>query len=359
KGASDMHITTGVAPLLRVDGSVIPLKLPPLTGVETKQLCYSILNEEQKVVFERTNELDFSFGIKNLSRFRGNLFMQRGAVAGAFRTIPFKIRSFDELGLPQVIADLANKPRGLVLVTGPTGSGKSTTLAAIIDKINSESRMHIVTIEDPIEYVHAHKMCVVNQREIGSDTSSFKTALKYILRQDPDVVLVGEMRDLETIEAALTIAETGHLVFGTLHTNSCVQTINRVVDVFPTHQQQQIRAQLSFVLAGVVSQLLLPRSDGPGRVVALEVMIPNPAIRNLIREDKVHQLYSAMQVGQDKHGMQTMNQALYVLVEKKQLKIEEAIAASSDPDELRNMLEGKAPIPSALRAAAQAQHPGR
>jgi twitching motility protein PilT len=358
KGASDMHITIGAAPLLRVDGSVIPLKLPALSSIDTKQLCYSILSEEQKIVFERTNELDFSFGIKNLSRFRGNLFMQRGAVAGAFRTIPFRIRSFEELGLPQVIADLAVKPRGLVLVTGPTGSGKTTTLAAIIDKINSESRQHIVTIEDPIEYLHPHKMCVVNQREIGSDTSSFKTALKYILRQDPDVVLVGEMRDLETIEAALTIAETGHLVFGTLHTNSCVQTINRVVDVFPTHQQQQIRAQLSFVLAGVVSQLLLPRSDGPGRVVALEVMIPNPAIRNLIREDKVHQLYSAMQVGQDKHAMQTMNQALYVLHEKKLIKLDEAISASSDPDELRNMLEGKAPVPAALRLNVNAG-PGR
>jgi twitching motility protein PilT len=355
KGASDMHITTGIAPLLRVDGSVIPLKLPPLSSIETKQLCYSVLNEEQKIVFERTNELDFAFGVKNLSRFRGNLFMQRGAVAGAFRTIPFRIRSFDELGLPPVIADLAQKPRGLVLVTGPTGSGKSTTLAAVIDKINAEQRLHIVTIEDPIEYIHSHKLCVVNQRELGADTASFKTALKHILRQDPDVVLIGEMRDLETIEAALTIAETGHLVFGTLHTNSCVQTINRIVDVFPTHQQQQIRAQLSFVLAGVVSQLLLPRADGPGRLVALEVMIPNPAIRNLIREDKVHQMYSAMQVGQDKHAMQTMNQALYVLHERKLIKLEEAIAASSDPDELRNMLEGKSPIPAALRAAMAAK----
>src|SRR5215471_4189615 len=351
KGASDMHITTGSAPLLRVDGSVIPLKLPALSSIDTKQLCYSVLTEEQKITFERTNELDFAFGIKNLSRFRGNLFIQRGAVAGAFRTIPFRIRTFDELGLPPVIAELAQKPRGLVLVTGPTGSGKSTTLAAMIDKINSETRQHIVTIEDPIEYLHQHKQCVINQREIGSDTTSFKTALKHILRQDPDVVLVGEMRDLETVEAALTIAETGHLVFGTLHTNGSVQTINRVVDVFPTHQQSQIRAQLSFVLAGVVSQLLLPRADGPGRVVALEVMVPNPAIRNLIREDKVHQIYSAMQVGQDRHAMQTMNQALYVLCERKIITTEEAISASSDPDELRNMLEGKAPVPAALRAS--------
>jgi twitching motility protein PilT len=352
KGASDMHITTGSAPLLRVDGSVIPLKLPPLSAVETKQLCYAVLSEEQKIVFERTNELDFSFGVKNLSRFRGNLFMQRGAVAGAFRSIPIRIRSFEELGLPPMIAELAQKPRGLVLVTGPTGSGKSTTLAAIIDKINSETRQHIMTIEDPIEYLHPHKLCIVNQREIGSDTASFKIALKYILRQDPDVVLIGEMRDLETIEAAVTIAETGHLVFGTLHTNSCVQTINRIVDVFPTHQQQQIRAQLSFVLAGVVSQLLLPRAEGPGRVVALEIMVPNAAIRNLIREDKVHQMYSAMQVGQDKHGMQTMNQSLYILCERKLITFDEAISSSADPDELRNMLEGKVPLPPALRAAS-------
>jgi twitching motility protein PilT len=352
KGASDMHITTGAAPLLRVDGSVLPLKLPPLSPVETKHLCYSVLTEEQKITFERTNELDFSFGVKGLSRFRGNLFIQRGSVAGAFRTIPLRIRTFDELGLPPVIAELANKPRGLVLVTGPTGSGKSSTLAAIIDKINSESRQHIVTIEDPIEYLHNHKSCVVNQREVGSDTTSFKNALKYILRQDPDVVLVGEMRDLETVEAALTIAETGHLVFGTLHTNSCVQTINRIVDVFPMHQQQQIRAQLSFVLAGVVSQLLLPRSDGPGRVLALEVMVPNAAIRNLIREDKLHQIYSSMQVGQDKHSMQTMNQALYALLaEKKVITLEEAMGASTEPDELRNMLEGKAP--GGARALAQ------
>jgi twitching motility protein PilT len=348
KGASDMHITTGTPPLLRVDGSVLPLKLPPLGPVETKQLCYSVLSEEQKIAFEKTNELDFSFGVKNLSRFRANLFMQRGAIAGAFRAIPFRILSFDELGLPPVVAELATKPRGLVLVTGPTGSGKSTTLASIIDKINSETRQHIVTIEDPIEYLHGHKMCVVNQREIGADTVSFKTALKYILRQDPDVVLVGEMRDLETIEAALTIAETGHLVFGTLHTNSCAQTINRIVDVFPTHQQQQIRTQLSFVLQGVLSQLLLPKATGPGRVLAMEIMVPNAAIRNLIREDKIHQIYSQMQMGQDRHGMQTLNQCLYTLHQRKQITLEEAMSRSNEPDELRNMLEGKAPIPKGM-----------
>jgi twitching motility protein PilT len=349
KGASDMHITTGAPPLLRVDGSVLPLSLPALGPIETKHLCYSILTEEQKIAFEKTNELDFSFGVKNLSRFRANLFVQRGAVAGAFRSIPFKIRTFDELGLPPVVAEFASKPRGLVLVTGPTGSGKSTTLASIIDKINAETRQHIITVEDPIEFLHGNKQCVVNQREVGADTSSFKIALRYILRQDPDVVLVGEMRDLETIEAALTIAETGHLVFGTLHTNSCVQTINRIVDVFPTNQQQQIRAQLSFVLAGVLSQNLLPRADGPGRALALEIMVPNAAIRNLIREDKVHQMYSAMQVGQEKHGMQTLNQSLYALYQKRIISLEEAIGHSQEPDELRSMLEGKTPVAGAHR----------
>src|SRR5579871_1828848 len=294
KGASDMHITTGTPPLLRIDGSMVPLKLSQLGPVETKQLCFSVLTEEQRAHFEKHNELDLSFGVKGLSRFRANIYMQRGAVAGAFRTIPFKILSFDELGLPSVITDFANKPSGLILVTGPTGSGKSTTLAAIIDKINSEQRLHIITIEDPIEYLHPHKLCIVNQREVGTDTETFKGALKYVLRQDPDVVLVGEMRDLETIEAALTISETGHLVFATLHTNSAVSTINRIIDAFPPHQQDQIRAKVSFVLQGVISQQLVPRMGQPGRVLALEVLVPNPAIRNLIREDKVHQIYSQM-----------------------------------------------------------------
>ena len=331
KGASDMHITTGSPPLLRVDGAIVPLKLPPLSPIETKQLCYSVLTEEQKIQFEKSKELDLSFGVKNLSRFRANIFMQRGAVSGAFRSIPFKILSFDELGLPPVVAELAARPRGLVLVTGPTGSGKSTTLASIIDKINSETRQHIMTVEDPIEYLHPHKKSIVNQREVGSDTSTFKDALKYVLRQDPDVVLVGEMRDLETIEAAMTIAETGHLVFATLHTNSAVQSINRVIDVFPPHQQPQIRAQLSFVLEGVVSQLLLPRAGGPGRVLALEVMVPNAAIRNLIREDKVHQIYSQMQIGQLKHGMQTLNQSLHSLVMRRLITIEEGMVAPRTP----------------------------
>ncbi len=343
KGASDMHITTGAPPLLRIDGSIVPLKLPALSPVETKQLCYSVLTEEQKIQFEKSKELDLSFGVKNLSRFRANVFLQRGAVSGAFRSIPFKILTFEELGLPQVIADLAAKPRGLVLVTGPTGSGKSTTLASILDKINAETRQHIVTVEDPIEYLHPHKRSIVNQREVGSDTQTFKVALKYVLRQDPDVVLVGEMRDLETIEAALTIAETGHLVFATLHTNSAVQSINRIIDVFPPHQQSQVRAQLSFVLEGVISQLLLPRAGTPGRVLALEVMVPNAAIRNLIREDKVHQIYSQMQVGQAKHGMQTLNQCLHALYTRRLISLEEAMGRSNEVEELRSMIEGRAP----------------
>jgi twitching motility protein PilT len=345
KGASDMHVTTGSPPLLRIDGQIVPLKLPPLSPVETKQLCYSVLTEDQKIQFEKNKELDLSFGVKNLSRFRANIFMQRGAVSGAFRSIPFKILSFDELGLPQIVIDLASKPRGLVLVTGPTGSGKSTTLASIIDKINSETRQHIITIEDPIEYLHPHKRCIVNQREVGTDTMRFRDALKYVLRQDPDVVLVGEMRDLETIEAALTIAETGHLVFATLHTNSAVQSINRIIDVFPPHQQSQVRAQLSFVLEGVLSQLLLPRAGTPGRVLALEIMIPNAAIRNLIREDKVHQIYSQMQVGQTKHGMQTLNQSLYSLYLRRLITLEEATGRSGEPDELKNMIDGRMPAP--------------
>ncbi|HEX8791755.1 MAG TPA: type IV pilus twitching motility protein PilT [Polyangiaceae bacterium] len=348
KGASDMHVTTGTPPLLRIDGSIVPLKLPPLGPVETKQLCFSVLTEDQRAHFEKSNELDLSFGVKGLSRFRANIYMQRGAVAGAFRTIPFKILSFEELGLPAVVSEFANRPSGLVLVTGPTGSGKSTTLAAIIDKINTEQRLHIITVEDPIEYLHPHKLSIVNQREVGTDTEGFKNALKYVLRQDPDVVLVGEMRDLETIEAALTISETGHLVFATLHTNSAISTINRVIDVFPPHQQQQVRSKLSFVLQGVVSQQLLPRHNAPGRVMALEVMVPNPAIRNLIREDKVHQIYSQMQVGQEKYAMQTLNQSLFSLYTRRLISQEEAMGRSIETEELRMMMEGRT-------AAAQAQ----
>ena len=345
KGASDLHVTTGSPPQLRIDGRLVPLKTPPLTPVETRQLCYSVLTDAQKHRFEEDSELDLSFGVKGLSRFRSNIFMQRGAVGGAFRTIPFKILSFNELGLPPVVAELSKRPRGMVLVTGPTGSGKSTTLAAIVDKINSERHEHIITIEDPIEYLHPHKNCLVNQREVGADTQSFKRALKYILRQDPDVVLVGEMRDLETIEAALVISETGHLTFATLHTNTAVQSINRVLDVFPPYQQPQVRAQMSFVLQGILSQQLIPKASGQGRCLAVEVMVPNPAIRNLIREDKVHQIYSQMQVGQSKFGMQTMNQSLVMQYQRKLITLDEALGRSTDVEELRNMLAGASTSP--------------
>jgi twitching motility protein PilT len=338
KGASDLHITTGTPPQLRIDGKLHPLKMPPLSPQETKQLCYSVLTDAQKHRFEETNELDLSFSVQKLSRFRGNVFVQRGNVSGAFRAIPFKIMTFEELELPPIVEALSKKPRGLILVTGPTGSGKSTTLASIVDRINQERNEHIVTIEDPIEYLHPHKGCIVNQREIGSDTDSFKAALKYILRQDPDVVLIGELRDLETIEAALTVAETGHLAFATLHTNSAVQTINRIVDVFPPYQQSQIRQQLSFVLEAVMCQTLLPRASGPGRALALEIMVPNPAIRALMRDDKIHQLYSQMQIGQGKSGMQTMNQSLASLVTKRLVDPEIAKGRSPDVEELKQLI---------------------
>ena len=345
-GSSDLHITTGTSPQIRIDGHITPLKIPALLPNDTKQLCYSILTDAQKRKFEEENELDLSFGVKGLARFRGNVFLQRGAVAGVFRLIPYKILTMEELNLPPIIKEISRKPRGLVLVTGPTGSGKSTTLAAIIDSINAERQEHIVTIEDPIEFIHPHKKCIVNQREVGSDTVSFKRAIKSILRQDPDVVLLGELRDLETIESALTIAETGHLCFATLHTNSCVQTINRIVDVFPTNQQQQVRTQLGFVLEGVLSQSLLPKASGKGRALALEVMIPNAAIRSLIRDDKIHQIYSQMQMGQDKFGMQTLTQSLFMLYHTKQVSMEMALMRSSDPDELKQMIANPA---SALR----------
>jgi twitching motility protein PilT len=308
-----------------------------------------VLTDTQKLHFEEERELDFSFGVRGLARFRGNLFMQRGAVGGAFRTVPFKISSFAELGLPPVIEELCNKPRGLVLVTGPTGSGKTTSLAAMIDKINSERHEHIITVEDPIEYLHPHKKCLINQREVGADTDSFKKALKYILRQDPDVVLIGEMRDLETIEAALVTAETGHLCFATLHTNSAVQTINRIIDVFPPNQQSQIRAQLSFVLEGVISQALLPRATGQGRIPALEVMVPNAAIRNLIREDKIHQIYSIMQIGQGKSGMQTLNQSLASLYLRRLVTLEEAVSHTSEPEELEQIISAGGAAPGGGR----------
>src|SRR5918999_1792850 len=336
-GGSDLHITTQTPPQIRVHGHLQRVEGPHLTPAETKQLAYSVLTDAQKKRFEENLELDFSFGIKGVARFRCNMFNQRGAVGAVYRVIPEKIRTFQELGLPPVIATLAERPRGLVLVTGPTGSGKSTTLAAMLDKINHERHDHILTIEDPLEFVHQHKNCLVNQREVHSDTQSFSNALRAALREDPDIVLIGEMRDLETVESALRIAETGHLTFGTLHTNSAAQTINRIIDIFPAHQQSQIRTQLSLVLEGIVCQALLPKIGG-GRVVALEIMIPTPAIRNLIREDKVHQIYSAMQTGQEKVGMQTMNQSLATLYMKKMITLESAIQASSNREELQELI---------------------
>ena len=347
QNASDLHITAGSPPMIRVHGDVAPLPFEDLTPNATKQLCYSILTEQQKKKFEEESELDFSFSVAGLSRFRGNLFLQRGAVGGVFRAIPHTAPPLSKLGLPAAVDGLIKLPRGLVLITGPTGSGKSTTMAAMIDQINETRAEHIITVEDPIEFLHQHKKCIVNQREVFADTHSFAAALKHILRQDPDVVLVGELRDLETIEAALTIAETGHLVFATLHTNSAVQTINRVIDVFPAGQQAQVRAQLSLVLEAVMSQTLLARSDGQGRVMACELMIPNPAIRNLIREEKVHQLYSQMQVGQQKWGMVTMSQSLLDLVSRRLITPEAAIEAATEPEELKQMLGTNKPGMSA------------
>jgi twitching motility protein PilT len=338
KGASDLHITAAEKPKLRVDGDIVDSSAPEmLTPKDTLQLAYSVLTENQKKRFETDDELDFSFGIQNLARFRGNVFKQRGCVAMVIRMIPFNVRTFQDLGLPPVIAKLAERPRGLILVTGPTGSGKSTTLAAIIDKINKERKGHIITVEDPIEFIHKHQSCIVNQREIGTDTKTFASALKYALREDPDVILVGEMRDLETVGAALTIAETGHLVLATLHTNSAAESINRVIDVFPSNQQSQVRTQLAFVLEGVITQTLLPKLKGRGRSMAAEIMVATPAIRALIRDDKVHQIYSAMQSGK-KFGMQTMNDALFQLYTAREVAQEECERVSHDPKEFLRMI---------------------
>jgi twitching motility protein PilT len=339
-GASDLHITINSPPRIRLHGALKPLEdVPPLSPADTKQLAYSILTDAQKHRFEENLELDFSFGIKNMARFRGNVFNQRGAVAAAFRLIPSEIKTFEQLRLPPVLGALCEKPRGLVLVTGPTGSGKSTTLATMLDLINQARYEHIITIEDPIEFVHSHKKCLVNQREVHSDTHSFANALRAALREDPDIVLIGEMRDLETIESALRIAETGHLTIATLHTNSAASTINRIIDVFPSHQQSQVRVQLSMMLEGILCQALLPRADGRGRILAAEILIPNPAIRNLIREDKIHQVYSAMQLGQEKFGMQTFNQALYSLYSQRLITLETALSSSSNIDELQDMID--------------------
>ncbi len=334
--ASDLHLTAGSPPVVRIDGKLQRMQFDPLTSDQVKKIAYSMLNEKQRLKFEQTWELDFSFGIESMSRFRANIFMQRGNAAVALRQIPYKIKSFEELGLPKVIAEFAKLPRGLVLVTGPTGSGKSTSLAAVIDKINKERPVHIITVEDPIEYLHRHQMAVVNQREVYSDTPSFSSALKYALREDPDVVLIGEMRDLETIEAALSISETGHLAFATLHTNSCAETINRIVDVFPSNQQEQIRIALSFTLQAVVSQTLIPKIGG-GRALAMEIMIATPAIRAIIRDDKVHQLYSMIQSGQ-KYGMKTMNQSLADLYHNGKISLNDAMNYCHDPQELSEMI---------------------
>src|SRR5437868_6499148 len=355
---SGLHLSTNSAPQVRVHGHLSPLPgFGPLSPSDTKRLAYSVLTDAQKHRFEENLELDFSFGLKGMSRFRANLFNQRGAVGAVFRAIPYEIKTFNDLGLPPVVSDLCKKPRGLVLVTGPTGSGKSTTLASMIDKINIDRHDHILTIEDPIEFLHSHKNCVVNQREVAADTHSFAHALRTALRQDPDVVLVGEMRDLETIEMALRIAETGHLTFATLHTNSAYSTINRIIDVFPAEQQSQVRTQLSLVLEGIMCQALLPKASADGRCMALEILMPNPAIRNLIREDKIHQIYSMMQTGQDKFGMQTYNQSLATLYHKRQVTLETAMQRSSNVDELKDLIErgaglnngmggGKPPMPN-------------
>lgn len=342
-GGSDLHLTTNAPPQIRVNGHLSPLNYPPLTPADTKQLAYSVLTDAQKHRFEENLELDFSFGIKSVARFRANIFNQRGAVGAVFRIIPYEIKSFEALGLPPIVEKMCEKPRGLILVTGPTGSGKSTTLAAMIDKINVTRHEHILTVEDPIEFLHPHKNCLVNQREVHSDTSSFANALRTVLRQDPDVVLIGELRDLETVEAALRVAETGHLTLATLHTNSAASTINRVVDIFPAYQQAQIRTQLSMVIEGILSQTLLPRANGQGRVMAMEILVPNSAIRNLIREDKIHQIYSMMQTGQDKYGMQTLNQSLASLYFQKQITLEMAMARSSNPDELVEIINRGGP----------------
>ena len=338
-GASDLHLATGAHPRIRVDGQLRPLReVPLLTAEDTRRLVYSVLTADQQQHLEDHLELDFSFGIGGLARFRGNCFNQRGAVGAVFRAIPFRVKSLDALNLPAVLGTFCRKARGLILVTGATGSGKSTTLAAMIDRINSDRQAHILTIEDPIEFLHDHRNCLVNQREVHSDTRSFAAALRAALRQDPDVVLIGELRDLETMEAALRIAETGHLTLGTLHTRSAASTIHRVIDVFPAHQQSQIRAQLSLVLEGIACQALVPRAGGSGRALAMEVMVPNAAIRNLIREDKVHQLESVMQMGRGKYGMQTFNQSLADLFLAGRIERDTALEYSINPDELRQML---------------------
>jgi twitching motility protein PilT len=350
--ASDLHLAAGVPPMLRVDGELTPdTRFPPLDPNDSQRLAYSVLSEEQRKRFETTRELDVSFGIKGVSRFRANCFMQRGAVSMAVRQIPFKVVPLNELGLPKVVHEFIRKPKGLVLVTGPTGSGKSTSLASMIDIINTERRGHIITVEDPIEFIHTHKNCIVNQREVGADTETFAKALKYMLRQDPDVILIGEMRDLETVNAALTIAETGHLVFATLHTNSTYESINRIVDIYPSDQHGAVLSQIAFVLQGVITQQLIARNRGTGRILVCEALVCTPAVRAVIREGKIHQVYSLMQAGQ-KYGMQTMNQGLLAAVSKREISPEQALERSTDIKELQQMFEkagiGVAPAVAAM-----------
>ena len=356
-GASDLHITVGLPPMIRIHGKVQPLDYPPLTSQTTREMIYDILANDQRQRLESEWELDFAYTLPRTARFRVNCYFQRGSMGAAFRTIPHEIKDFRELGLPDAIGQLADKPRGLVLVTGPTGSGKSTTLASMIDKINRERAEHIMSVEDPIEFLHTHKKCIVNQREVNQDTKSFAQALKHVLRQDPDVILVGEMRDLETIGLAISAAETGHLVFGTLHTQDAPQTVDRIIDVFPPSQQGQVRAQLAIALQGIITQTLIPKRDGKGRVAACEILVPTPGVRNLIREGKNHQIYSAMQTG-GKFGMQTMDAALVELVRKNAISREEAEKRSSNPDELKRLMGGSGATPQAPVAAAPAAKSG-
>ena len=363
KNASDLHLTVHSPPQLRIDGKLYPLRTPPLTAADIQHIAYSVLNERQRKRFEETSEVDLSFRWKGISRFRANFFRQQGATAGALRQIPFNVLSLEELGFPPVVKTLADRPSGLVLITGPTGSGKSTTLASLIDHINSTHRHHIITVEDPIEFLHQHKKCIVNQREVGSDTDSFASALRYVLRQDPDVVLIGEIRDLESMEAGLRISETGHLALATLHTNSAVQTIHRILDFFPSRQQDMVRTQVSFVLNGIITQQLIPKRQGQGRCLAAEILIPNPAIRNLIREEKTHQIYSLMQMGQGKHGMQTMNQAIARLILERRVSLEEGLARSADTEELEGIIQketqpGPGQRPGSGKRAGSTQRPG-
>jgi len=334
--ASDLHLTAGSPPLYRVDGRLVPVSVEKLSAEEVLRLAYSIMNETQRKTFEQNKEVDFSFAVQNLARFRSNVFLQRGCCTAAIRQIPYTIKTLEELALPPIVKTLTEKPNGLVLVTGPTGSGKSTTLAAMVDKVNSEREGHILTVEDPIEFVHRHKKCIINQREVKQDTTSFAAALRVALRQDPDVVLIGEMRDLETISAALSIAETGHLTLATLHTNSAAQTINRIIDVFPADQKETVRAQLSMVLEGIISQALLPRIGG-GRVMACEIMVATMAVRSMIREDKVHQLQGIIEIGQQ-HGMQTMNGELARLFNQRLITKRDAFNRSPEPDSLRKLI---------------------